>query len=872
MKRIAVLLLLFCFSSLSFAQIANQDTFQVTDIRVEGTYRVSAGTIFASLPLRVGDVVNQFSLREATRELFKTGLFETIEIGRDGNVLVITVGELPAISEITIDGNKAIKTDDLMRSMRDNGLAEGQILKRATLEGLSQSLEREYVNQGRYGAFVKSEVIDQPNNQVKVEILVNEGEEARIKHINIVGNEAFDTEILMELFELKTSGWFSWLSGNDKYSNEKLRGDVERLESFYLDRGYLQFDLQSPLVSMSPDKEAIYITINIDEGEVFTVNEVTLAGDPVLGEDVIRQYIVMREGQTFSQYLMTTSSDYINTVLGNEGYTFAETRGIPELNEEDKTVDVAFFIDPGKRAYVRRIDFRGNTKTADEVLRREMRQMEGGSASTAKIERSKERLEQLGFFKEVNVETNEVPGTSDQIDVEYTVEEQPSGQIGFQVGYSAGFGAQIGANISDRNWFGSGNQVGFSINRNDFQETYNFNYTDPYYTVDGISRGFRMFYQESDYEDFGISAYNTDSYGAALNWGYYLSERSFLRFGVGYTNLYIDPGNFSAQEILRSPRPFELFPQIIVDGQFAQGTPNFVRQSDLNNDTLNTPYPTQDFDPATSAFLTNNPPGFIDTNGNEFDTISFTLSLRESTLNRGVLATRGYEQQLGLEVSLPGGNPEYYTLSYNAQWFKPLTESLTLRLRTNLGYAGSYGDTTEVPFFKHYYAGGFGSVRGFERNTLGPRSTPFEQFIPFDSDGNAVPDAYILCDAVGGSCAEADNVFASQGFGRNDRPAGGNLLVEGSIEVLFPLPFVKDQRTVQSAFFIDAGNVFDTNCEENFQLSCQKFRFEGISSAAGIGLTWLSGFGPLTFSVSKALHKQELEEDEFFEFSLGTSF
>lgn len=867
MKRIFLLFLIV----LSPLAIAQSDNFQVSDIRVEGTYRVSAGTIFASLPIRVGDVVNGLSLRNATRELFATGLFENIEIGRDGNVLVINVSELPAISEISIDGNKAIKTDDLMRSMRDNGLSEGQILKRATLEGLSQSLEREYVNQGRYGASVTADVTDQPNNQVKVEILVNEGEEARIKQINIVGNTVFDNEDLLDLFELKTSGWFSWLSGNDKYSNEKLRGDVERLESFYLDRGYLQFDLESPLVSMSPDKEAIYITINIDEGEVFKINEITLAGDPVLDEDVVRQYIVMREGQVFSQYLMTTSSEYINQILGNQGYTFAETRGIPELNEEDKTVDVAFFIDPGKRAYVRRIDFRGNTKTADEVLRREMRQMEGGSASTARIERSKERLEQLGFFKEVNVETSEVPGTSDQIDVEYSVEEQPSGSIGFQVGYSQGFGANVGANISDRNWFGSGNEVAFSVNTNVYQKSYDFSFTDPYYTSDGVSRGFRLFYREQNFEDFGVQIFDQDTYGAAMNFGYPISERSFLRFGLSYRNLRIQPDLFSAQEIVSSPVLFSNVP-------FNGGTPSFVTQSQLNTDT-GTPWASTPFD-SDASFITNNPPGFLTENGNEFNTFSVTFSLVESTLNRGILATRGHQNRLSMELSLPGGDPEYFKILYDGQYFKPLTDSLTLRLRANLGYVGAYGDTTEVPFFEHFYAGGFGSVRGFERNTLGPRATPYEQFLLFDANGNGVQDTYVVCDAVADTniptasqrCTDNTGFFASQRIGRDDLPAGGNLLIETSIEVLFPLPFVKDQRTVQSAFFIDTGNVFDTNCQEDFQRSCTDVSFDGLSSAAGIGLTWLSGFGPLTFSVSKPLQKQELDEDEFFEFSLGTSF
>ncbi|MGH1469689.1 MAG: outer membrane protein assembly factor BamA [Cellvibrionaceae bacterium] len=879
MKRFGFLLFTFFIAFPSFSQDSSGlQRFRVSDILIDGHQRVSRGVIFSAFPIRVGDTVTQRNLSEAVRELFKTGFFDDVELAREGDVLIVRVQELPAISEIEIDGNKAIKTDDLMKSLEENGLSEGQIFKRATLEGLAQSLEREYVNQGRYNSSVKTEVKKLPRNQVKISLEVDEGKEARIKHINIVGNNEFDDDQLKDLFEIKTTGWFSWLSGNDKYSREKLTGDIERLESFYLDRGYLDFSISSAPISISPDKEAIYVTINVTEGDVYTVSDIKLAGDPILPEEEIRQFIVMKEDQTFSQLLMTTSSDFITQRLGNDGYTFAETRGIPEQDKENKTVTVTFFVDPGKRAYVRRIEFRGNTQTVDEVLRREMRQMEGASASTAKIEQSKVRLERLGFFKGVEVDTVEVPGTLDQVDVEFTVEEQPSGSVGFQVGYSDGFGAVIGANITNANWFGTGKSVGFAVNHNRYQSSANFNYTDPYFTPDGVSRGFGLYYTKSDYEEFNISSFNTDRYGATLSFGYPLSENSQVGFSLGYENLVVDPGSYSSQEIKGSPELFAenaLTRQYYLNSEYQQWVLDYAAyQEALQTD----PAAVAPSLPAATAFLENDPivqetpEGFLDRNGTEFDTFTMTFSWIQNALNRGVLATRGYRQQLSLELSVPGGDLEYYKLRYQGQYFRPLTKNLTLRLKTELGYADSYGDTDGVPFFENFYAGGFDSVRGFERNTLGPRSTPPEQYIAQTPTGGT--SGYLLCDtpAVNSGCATSTGQLASVVTGRSDRAFGGNILVEASAEIIFPLPFIKDQRSVQSAFFVDAGNVFSSECGVG-QLNClEDITWKGLSSSYGVGLTWISGFGPLRFSVARPINEQLYDETEFFQFTLGTSF
>ena len=497
-------------------------------------------------------------------------------------------------------------------------------------------------------------------------INIDEGDVAKIRHINIVGNQHFTEEELLESFEQKTTGWLSWLSSNDKYAREKLSGDLETLESWYLDRGYLQFAIESTQVSISPEKESVYITININEGDVYRVNEVELAGEMVIPESHVRAMIILKEGMTFSQTLMTTSNEYITRRLGNDGYTFAEVQGFPEVNEEDKTAKVTFLIKPGMRAYVRRVEFRGNTKTADSVLRREMRQMESASANNALIEMSKVRLERLGFFKEVNVENIPVAGTNDQIDVVYTVEEQPSGSIGASVGYAQGTGLIIGANLSENNFLGTGKKVGIGINRSTYQSSLNLSYTEPYFTTDGVSVGYSLFARETDYDEINVASFSTNTYGASVNWGYPVSEIQRIGFGLGYENLDLQTGSFASQEI-----------------------------SD-----------------------------FVAANGSDFDVFNANVNWVKSTLNRGVFATRGTSQRLGVDIALPGSGLEYYKITYSGQHLRKLYRGLSLKLRTDLGYGESYGDTTQMPFFKNFYGGGFGSVRGFKRNTLGPQDTP----------------------------------------------------------------------------------------------------------------------------------------------------
>lgn len=748
----------------------------VSDVRIEGLQRVSVGSVFTEIPVNVGDELSEADMREIVKDLFKSGSFDDVQVGRDGNVLVIVLKERPAIDKIEIEGNKAIKTEALLEGLTGSGLSEGEIFKKVTLEHIRTDLERQYVSQGRYGARIKTELEDLPRNRVAIKIDVTEGDVAGIKHINIVGNTIFDDETLLELLELKLPSLFSFYTKDDRYSKEKLTGDLETLESHYLDRGYLNFVIDSTQVSIAPNKEDVYITVNVIEGEQFTVKGVDVAGElHDIPEQSIRGLIFVRPGQIFSREAMTASEDQIERALGNAGYTFASATGQPVQNEDDNTVEVKFFVDAGQRAYVRRIDFTGNTFTQDEVLRREMRQMEGGWASNALIERSKVRLERLLYFKEVSVETPAVAGTEDQIDVLYTVEEAPSGSISGTLGYAQRTGIMLGANYRENNWFGTGNSINLGVNHSAWQTAYSFSFFDPYFTVDGVSRGYSVSFRKSDFDERNIARFSTDSISTSVNFGYPTSELSRINFSLGYENTKIKEGVFPAQEISQ----------------------------------------------------------FLAREGKKFNLFTIQAAYSMSALNRGLLPSGGKSQSLSFEMTIPGSELEFYRINYEGQIFYPLVRGLNLRLATHLGYGDSYGDTTTFPFYKNFYSGGFGSVRGYESNTLGPRSTPS----PLDRFND--PD-----------------------------PIGGNVLVNFNAEILFPLPFIEDQRQMKSVFFVDGGNVFNTNCLEISKI-CKGVSDGELRYTAGFAITWITGFAPLSFSISVPINKKAGDEQESFQFELG---
>jgi outer membrane protein insertion porin family len=852
------------------APLAVAQTFIISDIRVEGLQRISAGSVFAALPVAVGDLTDERVVRAAARSLFATGNFDDLQIGRDGNVLVVIVTERPSISEINIEGNKAIETEALLDGLKSAGLSVGQVFQRSTLEGMQLELQRQYVQQGRYDANIETEVIPEPRNRVTVNIDVDEGTVAAIKHINVVGNEIYSDDELNELFELHTTGWLSFFTNDDKYSKEKLTGDLETLNSYYLDRGYLQFRIDSTQVSVSPNKKEVYITANVTEGEKYTLSSVGLSGDLVLPEADLQRFLLVAEGQTFSQQQITSTEEYLTRRLGNEGYNFAKITGIPEINEEDKTVAIKFFVDPGKRTYVRRISFKGNLKTADDVLRREMRQMESAPASSAAIEQSRVRLERLGFFSRAMVETPEVAGHDDLIDVAYTVEEQSSGSIGASLGFAQDAGLILGLNLQQDNFMGTGKRVGIGLNSSRYQDVYNFSYTNPYYTEDGVSRGFNIFYRSTDLEEVNIASYSTNTLGGAINFGYPIKETERLGFSFGVSNTEINTGRFAVQEIEASPRLING-----VDDWFESTLQNDGTYSDAEE--LRPVQPIGDGGLPQSFLEPIDSPGFIDENGDEYLNYTMTSSWTQSTLNRGRMATRGASQSVAFELSLPSSDLEFYKLTYRGEMYfaVPLLDTWTLRVRTELGYGDGYGDTTELPFYENFFAGGFGSVRGYESNTLGPRSTPAREYrvsapvTAIDDDGNPTEVGGANGDEFG-YVAAGDNLIATQ-VNDDPDPFGGNVLIEGGAELLFPLPFIKDQSQLRSAFFFDMGNVFDTNCGSS-QLNCFDVDLDELRYSVGVGLTWITGFGPMTFSLAKPLNSGEFDEEEIFQFTLGRGF
>ena len=782
MKRCLVLLLV------CYAGAAGADEFTVSDIRLQGLQRVSPGTVFNMLPINVGNAIDEISVRQLIRLMFKSGYFNDIRMARDGDVLVITVVERPWIESIEIEGNKAIKTEALVEGLGQQGLREGEIFKQATLERVGLELERQYVSQGRYGAGIQTEVEQLPRNRVAIKIEIEEGSTSGIRHINIVGASVYPQSELLDQMELSYPNLLSFYRNNDKYSREKLSGDLEKLESYYKDRGYVEFDIRSTQVSITPDRSQVYITINVEEGEKYIVSKVNLIGDlnDVKAEDLER-LLVVAEGQVFSQARVTASEERLEQALGNSGYTFATASGVPKVGE-DGMVEVEFFVEANKRAYVRRISFTGNKVTQDEVMRREMRQMEGGWASSAQIDLSKLRLERLGYFKGVNVEMPEVPGTDDQIDVEFEVEEQPSGSISATLGFSQGYGLILGGNYQENNVLGSGNTLGLGLSYSKYQKSVNFNYFNPFFTMDGISRGYNVFMRRLDYDERNIARYTTDAYGIGLNFGLPIGETQRLNFGAQVEFTQITEGAFPAQEISE----------------------------------------------------------FLDVNGSDALNYKLNLSWSKSALNRGMFPTRGRSQSFSLEVSVPGSDLQFYKVVYEGQIYFPLTRSLTLRLRTELGYGDGYGKTPALPFYQNFFAGGFGSIRGFETSTLGPRTTPPTVF----SDGTPIPPGF----------------FRARGD-----PFGGNLLIEVSAEIIFPIPFIEDQRQFRPVFFIDAGNVFNTRC---FSLStnCFDFDLDHMRYSVGIGITYLSGMGPMTFGFAKAFNTQPFDEEEGFQFELGRTF
>lgn len=798
----------FC-SLLLITQLNAFDEFLVSDIRIIGLQRVSTGSIFNVIPISVGDKIDMRKSSDITRSLFSTEQFDDIQIAKDGNTLIISVVERPSISAIDISGNKALKTEQLLESLDGVGIKDGEVYKRSTLEQVRSELIRSYASNGRYGADVEIEEIPKPRNRLEISIVVDEGKTAKIEKINIIGNEAFANDELIDGFELSEGSFFSFLNNDNAYSREKLKGDIETLESFYRDRGYLKFSIESSQISLSKDMKKIFINFNVFEGKKYTISDAEVVGDIPIEEEIYNPIISSLNNLTYSQAQITSIEEFFTNILGNRGYAFAEVSGSPEIKEDSNEVKIIFTVKPGKRTYTRKILFSGNNVTQDYVLRREMRQFEGAWSSNNSIEAGKVRLERLGYFKGVEVETIPVPNTDDQIDILYSVEEETTGSVGGNIGYSD-FGLMLGFNLQEQNFLGTGNTVGIGVNKNIYTESYNISFLDPYATKDAVSLGYNLYFRETDYGEFNVANYLSNSQGIGMQFGYPISDTQRINLGITYDKTDIDIGTQPAREIW----------------------------------------------------------DFINAEGSVFETINVQTSWQRITLNRGMFPTDGSSTVISLSSTIPGGDIDYARVNVRQKYYQPISKGLVFGFNLDLGYLTAFGDTKETPFFQNFYAGGPRSLRGFESNTLGPRSTeaPCYEFnysegtCPnlIDSDGDGILDIPYY------------NPYANSEY--NKRVSiGGNIKVEGSLQLIFKLPFIEDQRSMRSAFFFDFGNVFSDNCKE-YQFNCYKPSIEDLRYSYGVGVTWITGFGPMSFAISKPTNAGQYEETKEFQFTVGNVF
>jgi outer membrane protein insertion porin family len=642
-----------------------QDSFVVDDIRLEGLQRISAGTVFNYLPIQVGDRVTAERSAEAIRALFRTGFFNDVRIERDGATLVVSVVERPSIASIDFQGNSQLTTEDLTESLKNVGFAVGRVFDRSVFDQVEQELRRSYFAVGKYGVKITSTVTPLERNRVAIYFDISEGEAATIKQINVVGNSVFDDDELVDLFSLKTSRWYSKFTKSDQYSKQKLAADLETLRSYYLDRGYINFNIDSTQVSITPDKRDVYVTVNVTEGDQYEVSEVLLAGELIVDREELFKGVQVLKGDVFSRKDVTETSANLTEKLGDGGYAFANVNAVPEIDEAAKAVKLTFFIDPGKRVYVRRVTFKGNTKTRDEVLRREMRQLEGAWISTSAVERSKVRLDRLGFFESVNVETPAVPGTTDQVDVDFNVVEAPSGNLLIGAGFSQSQGIVLSAGVTQENVFGTGHRLTVNLNTSDFNRNIGVAWVNPYFTIDGVSLAVDAYYRLTDAEDAGIAAYTLDELGGGFTFGVPISEFNTVDLGINIENTEFRPGAFPSTEVL----------------------------------------------------------AFQALNGNNYNTLTLTAAWANDTRNSRLFPDRGSLSRLSASVAIPGLDLSYYKLTARHQRFFPLLRDITLMIDGEVGYGDGIGDTEDLPLTRNFYAGGIRSVRGFESNTLGPRDS-----------------------------------------------------------------------------------------------------------------------------------------------------
>jgi outer membrane protein insertion porin family len=661
----------------------SEASFRVGDIKVEGLQRVSEGTVFNYLPVNIGDQITTTRVREAIKALYQTNFFRDVQIRRDGDTLVVVVLERPSIESFEITGNKDIKTEDLQKSLRNVGLATGKTFDRSVLEEVTQYLTEQYFGRGKYGVRVKTTVEDQPGNRVRVKIDIKEGKRAKIRQINIVGNESFKEKEILDTFELKTPNWLSWYKQNDRYARETLQGDQEKLRSFYMDRGYANFQIESTQVAISPDKDDIFITLNVNEGKVFKVSEVKLAGTFVVPEAELKRYVLIGKGETFNRKLITTTQELMQNRLGADGYAFAKVDPVPTPNNETGEVALTFFVEPGNRVYVRNITFGGVSKINDEVLRREMRQLEGGWLSNYALDRSKQRLERLAYVKKVESETTPVAGASDLVDVDFKIEEGPSAQLGGGIGYSESQSFMLNGNYADANFMGTGKRIALELNAGQYAKVYSFTHTNPYVSVDNLSRTYSLAYRDVTQFVSASSDFGNKTIAAGLNYGYPITEFQTINFGI----------SLQSAELLAN------------SGGSAKQALDWVQHNgNPRNRIVDDPIY-----------------GLLSFDSTKFRTVELNLGWSYNSLNRALFPDRGTRNTLGVAYTAPGSEVEYYVASYDFIKFIPLWGRFALSASLELAYGEALGKTTSLPPYRNFFAGGPDSVRGYRESRLGPK-------------------------------------------------------------------------------------------------------------------------------------------------------
>lgn len=738
------------------------ESFVVKDIRVEGIQRTEAGTVFSYLPVKVGETMTDEKASQSVKALFATGFFKDVRLEIENGVLVVYVEERPAIASIEFVGMKAFDKDALKKSLKEIGLSESQIFDRSQVERAEQELKRQYLTKGYYATTITTTITPLERNRVGLNFTVDEGDVAKIRSINLIGSKIFAEKDLLKEFVLHPPNWISWYTKNDQYSKQKLSADLETLRSYYQNRGYLEFDIASSQVSISEDKKDIYITVNVVEGEKYTVSSIKLAGSFNVPEAELKKLVTLKPGDVFSREKLTETTKAITNRLGNDGYAFANVNAVPEIDKEKHQAAFTIFIDPGRRVYVRRINVAGNTKTRDEVIRREMRQMEGAWYDGDKITKSRNRVDKLSYFDEVTVDTPPVAGTTDQVDMNINVKEKPTGALTLGAGFSSSEGIVLSSSLEQQNLFGSGKTVGVGLNTSKVNTLYSFSYTDPYYTIDGISRGFNVYHRKTDTSSLGIASYSTMSNGAGVNYGYPLTDDDYVNFGLNADNTVMSTDSNT--------------PQRYID--------------------------------------------YVNTYGNSNSSVAASLGWSHNDIDSRIYPTNGTLIKASGELSTPPGTLRYYKTTLQYQRYFPLSKDFVFHGNSEVGFANGYGGKW-LPFYKNFYVGGIGSVRGYQSGTLGPKDA---------STGDAL---------------------------------GGNKYFVANAEMLIPMPGMGQDKSVRLSTFFDMGQVWDKD---------DQVRFGDLRYSVGIGVNWTSPMGPLKFSIAQPIHKSADDKTQRLQFTMGTVF